>query len=277
MDSIFRVLKWLWKNIVSFLGHTAGAAIILFFLTAGKAAKDQTTLGYFWEHPGELVSPAVVTLLVIMVVSLIAMVLRLKNTLANFGVRLFSRHDTPELKKRDWELLKSDLKNASGEHSPIWVLGATGKETFSAATAPLFDLLQEYKGDIKVLLVRPNSFAYNNRCAGLGVSSQKYLDEILDSIDYCKQLHAKGKSIEVTLYESLPIWKMVMTTRVLWVQYYQDAKHVDDTPMYSFKYGDHDSMLFEGFRTVFRKRWALDNSKKVDLTTFVRSQWNLTC
>lgn len=277
MNNLVKILKWLWKNLLSFLGHTAGAAIILFALTAGKAAKDQTTLGYFWAHPGELISPAVVTLLLIMVVSLIAMVIRQKNTLANFGVRLFSKHDSLEVKKRDWGLLKDDLERASGEHSPIWILGATGKETFSAATSPLFDCLQEYKGDIKVLLIRPNSFAFNNRCQGLGLADQRYLDEILDSIDYCKQLHAKGKSIELTLYDSLPIWKMVMTTRVLWVQYYHDRKHVDDTPMYSFEYGGHDATLFEGFRTVFRKRWALDNSKKVDLGAFVRSQWQATC
>ncbi len=242
-----------------------------------KAAKDDTDLSYIWQHPKELVSPALITVLAMTVISLLAVVLRQKHTLAQFGVRLFSKHDSKDSKKKDWSMLRSDLTDASNEKSPLWLLGATGKETFSGAASPLYDEVRNYEGEIKVLLIRPESFAFKSRCRNLKVSADTYLEEILDSIDYCKDLAVKGKSITVKLYDQHPIWKMVMTTRVLWVQYYKHNTHVDNTPMYSFEYRKEGSSLFDGFRTVFTKRWSHDNSLPIDLEKFVRSDWAKHC
>ena len=275
--SAIGVLKWLWKSIIAFSGHVVAASVVLIIFTALKALRDDNTFSYYLSNWRELVSPALVTLLVMTVVSLYMMVHRQKKTLSSFGVRLFSKHDGAEAKGRDWSLMKKDLVSASAEKSALWVLGATGKETFSGSASPLFDSLRAYEGDIKILLIQPMSFAFNSRCRGLRMSHDGYLEEILDSIDYCRDLLKRGRSVELKLYHTLPIWKMLMMSRVLWVQYYKENMHVDDTPMYCFEFRGDGATLFDGFRSVFQKRWNLDDSKLVDLSRFVRSSWEETC
>ena len=87
----------------------------------------------------------------------------------------------------------------------------------------------------------------------------------------------KGESVELRLYESLPIWKMFLTNRLLWVQYYKPGEHVDKTPIYCFEYGGVESTLFDGFRTVFKKRWSHDGSTIVHLESFARAAWEEYC
>lgn len=278
MEQLKKVLGWLFHSLLAWGGHAAGAAAVLFLWTLVKSIRDSNALSYYWEHPGELLSPAIVAILASACVAMIRIVLRQRRTLASFGVRLFSMHDSPEVKKSDWAALKKDIERASLERSPLWILGATGKETFAGSTAPLFDTLRAYEGEIKILLVRPKSFAFEHRCQDLGVAEERYLNEILDSIDYCKDLQSRtGRSVELKLYEALPIWKMVLTTRVLWVQFYKPGTHVDQTPMYCFEFGGEHSTLFDGFRAVFKKRWLHDGSHVVDLKKFIRSAWEHGC
>ena len=145
-------VKWAFKETASLIGHAIGHAIgpaIFFFLYAlVKAFKDNTTIFYFWEHPLELISPALFTILATACVALVRVVIKQHRKLKSFGVRLFSKHDTASVKKSDWAALCLDIELASKERSPLWILGATGKETFSGATAPLFDVLRSYGGDI---------------------------------------------------------------------------------------------------------------------------------
>ncbi len=277
-----RFLRWLGSQAMSsfahWLGHAVGALVIFLLYAAAKTIKDQTTLANYLTHPEELISAAMVTLLLTTCIALFRIVIKQRRMLTSFGVRLFSKHDTPEVKKSDWAAVCADIKRASDEHSPLWILGATGKETFSSPTSPLFDALRTFSGEIKVLLVRPNSVAFDHRCNSLGLSKDNYTGDILDSIEYCKELVTKkGRSVELKLYESPPIWKMFLTNRVLWVQYYKPGEHVDKTPIYCFKYVGTESTLFDGFRTVFQKRWSHDASKNVQLEGFVRSTWQALC
>ena len=273
-----RILHWIWHNIIAFGAHAFAALVLMLLLTALKAAKENLTFAEVLNNWHDLISPAIITILLSAMVGLFLINLRQRNTLASFGVRLFSHHDNPDTKKRDWAGVCEDLRASSAERGTLRMLGATGKETFSGATSPLFDVLKTHEGDIKILLVRPNSFAFSSRCKSLRISTDSYLEEILDSIDYCKTLvHQHGRSIELKLYDQIPIWKMLITSRTLWVQYYKSNAHVDNTPMYCFEYKGEGTTLFDGFRSVFEKRWNLDGSKKVDLPRFVRAEWERHC
>ena len=278
MDKLKKMLHWLWHNAVSFVSHSFAAFVLMIFLTAMKAVKEDTTFMKVLENWRELISPAVITILISMIIGLVLSNIRQRNTLASFGVRLFSHHDLPETKKRDWAAICADIKSANQSHVPLLMLGATGKETFAAPTSPLFEILKTYKGDIKILLVRPRSRAFELRCKSLEMSSEAYLEQILDSIGYCKELVDKhARTVEVRLYDQIPIWKMMIMSGTIWVQHYKSKEHVDNTPMYCFQFKGENSTLFDGFKSVFDKRWKLDGSKNIDLATFVRAEWEQHC
>lgn len=272
------IVSWLVHQSTSFFGHAAGVVIFMALYTGVKAFKDDHRLEFYLNNPAELVSPAVVAVLTMLVIGLSTLVTKQRKSLLNFGVRLFSKHDSEDAKRDDWALLCSDVKRASSEKTTLWILGATGRETFAGTSSPLHDVVKKYEGEIRVLLIRPGSEAFKKRCGGLGMAESKYLDQILDSIDFCKDLASQQlNSVQLRLYEGIPIWKMIMTNRVLWVQFYKPSTHFDNTPMYCFEFRDDGSTLFDGFRTVFTKRWDHDGSKHVDLASFVRSDWQTTC
>jgi uncharacterized integral membrane protein len=273
-----KILHWIWHNVVAFGAHAFAAFALMLVLAALKAVKDNLTFAEVLSNWKDLISPAIITILLSALVGLFLVNLRQRNTLASFGVRLFSHHDNIETKKRDWTGVSNDIGAASPERATLRMLGATGKETFSGATSPLFDVLKKYDGEIKVLLIRPHSGAFISRCKSLRISTDSYLEEILDSIEYCKtlaQLH--NRAIELKLYDHVPVWKMLIISKTLWVQYYKATEHVDNTPMYCFEFKGQGTTLFDGFRSVFEKRWALDGSKSIDLAKFVRADWERHC
>lgn len=285
MNVIRSIAHWLGHQATGFVGHALGTVLFMGVWTFFKSWRDNYSFSYYWDHPTELFSPAVISILAMLSLGLgrivfdrNKLVANQKKMLASFGVRLFSRHDSEEARKSDWTALAADLAVASKEHSPLWIMGATGKETFSAASSPLFDVIRNYEGEVKILLIKPKSFAFHHRCKGLKVADDDYLEQILDSIEFCKETVArKNRSIELKLYESLPIWKMILTSRALWVQYYTPTDHVENTPLYCFEYRSEAPTLFEGFRAIFQERWSHGHNQALDLKAFLRASWETSC
>lgn len=263
---------------MEFVAHSFGAmvaSVVIFgFTLVVKAFKNSESYKDYLNNPAELISPAIITVLTILTITLAARQLRMKKTLSSFGIRIFSQHDDPETKKADWEGIVGDIQHASRRQSPLWILGATGKETFADSDSPLHKVLKQYEGKIFVMLICPKSQAFEKRIRDLECSNDYYLMQILDSIDYCKELYLKhGRSIEVKLYKAMSVWKMIATNHVLWIQYYKPRVHVENTPLYGFDLAGSQTGLLEGFRTVFEKRWAYDDSVAVDLSMWNRSSW----
>jgi hypothetical protein len=153
-------------------------------------------------------------------------------------------------------------------------MGATGKSTFGSDNSPLCEVIKNYGGPISILLVAPESPGFMARTRDLAISKESYAKEIFDCIDHCKSLLKESrKEISVRLYLDEPIWKMVVTNRVLWIQHYRAGEHVDDTPLYGFQFRGEKSNIQNGFIKVFQRRWNAPETISLNLQKWNRSKY----
>ncbi len=277
MKYIKEFIRWLIHQGSALGGHAVGVVILGGIGALLKSYKSDISFSALIDNPKELLSPVILAVSIIFSITLLSVIVRQRSALRNFGVRLFSHHDSGEGRKADWGQICEDIREADAEHGELWLLGANGRETFSSPDAPLNELLKKFNGPIRILLMYPYSAAFTKRVTDLNVSDTNYCDEILDSIVFCQNLNSRhGRKIELRLYHCLPIWKMIMTGRVLWIQHYRPQNHVDHGPMYCFEHRANSSGLFDAFRTTFERHWQNDHSTPVDLGAFKRNDWQ-TC
>lgn len=263
------------------LGHTLGTTVFAFLLLWFKTVRDNVSFVTYFTSAKEWFSPLFSAVLFSMVLWLFVKLARitkqkesLESTLDVLGVKLVSEHLTESDKDLDWQLMQTSIKSTSNL-SDLWILGATGKETFSKSNAPLCAVVKDYRKPIRVLLIRPYSKGFIRRTRDLGVNHDLYIDEILDSIDFCSDLKIKhGRDIELKVYSEFAIWKMLRTTDELWLQYYAPRIHVEDTPLYCFsakKAELSEKSLYDAFASIFMKKWTEDHNSQIDLSTWKRN------
>ena len=284
-----KIKQWFLKalhQVTEYLIHFIAVAAIAAVVAYLKYLRDNTKpLDYYFESAREYLSPLTIALLVVLLASTLFYASRLRRVnqlmttkLDGFGVRTFSPHDTDKSRAEDWKLLCTNLEAANSHLSPIWIVGATGKNTFADPHSPLHTTILGYRGPINILLVRPQSEGFHYRIQQLdGAVEQDYTNEILDAIEFCARLYKKNKKVEVRLYDGIPIWKLIGTPQHLWLQHYSDKKHVDETPMFSFSRVDGLVSLHDGFQVVIKKRWDHDGSRPIDLGKFSRETWRECC
>lgn len=188
------------------------------------------------------------------------------------GLTSFSLHDGADEKSHDWESCCKAIL-ADDQNTKLKILGANGRDTFGKADAPLHKLVGEFQGEIEILLMHPSCEAFNTRTSSLGVSAEEYFNHLRETLDFCAYLYTKqNKSITIKLYSQTPIWKMLITNKYMWLQYYSPLKHVDSMPVYTFYSDEQGTSLFIPLVDVFRKRWQDDGSCTVDLKRFSNSK-----
>lgn len=255
------------------LEHTLGHVITLpimgvLGLFAGWVLDEIAVLGiisYLSDHPAR----AAISLLLfgLLVTSLyrgigyLGIYIRNREILASVGVSGFWLHSDSNDKQTNWESCKAKI--LADHPNELRILGATGWETFGRPGSPLHDVVQSFRGEIRILLIKPKCNAFKVRARALGVKERDYEREIKNSIALCEQLRDRGKSIVVKLYEQTPIWKMIFTDKYMWLQCYKPDQHVDNTPVYTLFANDSETSLYFPLIDVFRKRWDYDNNETV--------------
>jgi hypothetical protein len=273
-----KTIDWVKHFASATLGHTLGVMVLGSLGVWYKSFRDGVSFSSYLGSPKELVSPAIIAVLVVSLVFQFVKRAKLaklnkshNDTLQMLGVRLVSRHHTVEEKSLDWSLIVDSFQKSSN-NSELWILGANGVETFSASTSPLCNLLRTYNKPIRVLLLKPYSKGFNKRTSEINANAQKYADEIIDSIDFCAQLKTThGRDIELKLYSEIAIWKMLRISSEVWLQNYAPNKPVEDMPLYCFRSLEADGNLYDAFVSVFSKRWLMDGNPQIDLSKWKRS------
>ena len=273
-------VKWVWHHVAGYFIHYIAILTIGLIVVYAKSIRDDELFSTYVKSAREWITPLTIAFLAVALFGLLIFAVRqngqlkrLRSHLAGFGVRVFSAHDSDEARKNDWTQICSDLVFASRNQSPLWILCANGHRTFGHHDSPLCSALREYGGVINILLLRPDSDGFNRRVKSLGISSDQYRSEILESIAFCKELYNAGKAINVRIYHDLPIWKMIFTPKALWVQHYSSSKHVDETSAYGFSFVESRPTLIDGFHCVLTRRWSDPNSEPVDLSSFVKETY----
>lgn len=155
----------------------------------------------------------------------------------------------------------------------ICILGATGYRTFarkdSESIAPLREVLEDITGEIKILLFHPKGQFTISRANALGVPLDDYQREIMNSINFLKELKNKGENIALKLYMQRPIWKMIILDNFMWLQYYHPKKHVERMPVYGISRSQkkEEYSLFDPLYGVFQKKWYHDGNPTYDFNT----------
>lgn len=177
------------------------------------------------------------------------------------GLFGFSPTAKPDAEIGDWDRLAAEITNPTNRI--LYVLGATGWDTFGHRKAPLFDPLGVFTGHIRIILMDEASPHLRARAASVGMKEASYKKQIKKSIERIRELHGRGRYIELALYDSPPNWKMIITAQFGWIQHYWRELHVADTPVYLFYATDDQKGLYHAFFDDFDRIWSL--ARKIPL------------
>lgn len=185
----------------------------------------------------------------------------------NSGLFYFMPNAAEKDKKENEKLLLEKIQTVKS----IEMIGATGYNTFAkpehaeGKAAILRDALENIIiGDIKILLLHPESKYARMRARALGVIIGTYKHEIHNSINFLKELKNKGKSVSLKLYKQKPIWKMIILDDFLWLQFYDPRFHVEKMPVYGIHEKRGGESLFDPLYAVFQKKWNFDYNPTYD-------------
>lgn len=140
------------------------------------------------------------------------------------------------------------------------MLCLNGWDTFGNSDSPLHEYLKTFRGEIKVLLIEPGCSERITRCQALNITEAKFKHDINESWDYIKDLKRRGINVKLKLYSQKPIWKMIGTERILWLQHYDKFKHVEETMVYEFYKNIEETSIYFPTMEVFYKRWENDGN-----------------
>jgi hypothetical protein len=148
----------------------------------------------------------------------------------------------------------------------LFILGANGIDTFGRPGSPLFDAMQNFLGQTRVILIDSNSEHTSGRAATVSQPVQEYKKAIASSVRRLRDLRHQQHSIEGRYYDGLPNWKMIITSRTAWIQYYVPSQHVADTPVWRFDSTAEGSGLYNLFAMEFERIWRRCEPNKMNLS-----------
>jgi hypothetical protein len=152
-------------------------------------------------------------------------------------------------------------------NTTLEILGANGIETFGERGSPLYDVLEKFHGTTRVILSHPDSTQTAGRAADVGVPIGEYRRAIRISTTRLKQLRRQHRPIEGRYYDAQPNWKLIITSRTLWVQYYiPGGSHVNETPVWRFDATDEEHGLYHYFDMEFDRIWRRCEENAMDLS-----------
>jgi hypothetical protein len=237
-----------------------------FILTAWHNPFDYT-VGLYARDPLHSIIALIVAIIFVLVVVLFRRVKRRIRTLAGnlqeaavsqalvsqigIGGRWPNAKDGSEA---PWPELCKEIRRS--DNSVLDILGANGVETFGEPGSPLYELLNTFTGTIRVILLHPTGDATTGRAQSVGSNIRAYRKSILTSQRRLRDLKKQHRPVDGRFYNGQPNWKLIITSRTAWVQYYMPTGlHVNATPMYRLDATEDGSDLFHIFHLEFDRIW----------------------
>jgi hypothetical protein len=160
-----------------------------------------------------------------------------------------------------WDDLRAEI--ARPDNTFVSILGANGAETFGRANSPLYETLERFRHQIRIILAHPDGLNSRARAADLGVNEEEYRNEVRQSVDRLRTLRQRGHRVSGRYYFAKPNWKMIITPRTMWLQYYEEGgQHVANTAVYRF---DATGGLYHCFMREFERIWDRCEQDAMDL------------
>lgn len=163
-----------------------------------------------------------------------------------------------------WSAVQSEILRP--ENSILHILGANGIDTFGRLGSPLYDCLQLFRHETKVILVDPTSKELPGRARDVRIDPNEYKTAIEVSVRRLQDLRGQQHSIEGRYYGGQPNWKLIITSRTVWMQYYMpNGMHVDATPCWRFDITPTQDGLYHYFSMEFNRIWRRCGGNEMNL------------
>jgi hypothetical protein len=163
-----------------------------------------------------------------------------------------------------WKDLCAEILRPDNHH--LYILGANGIDTFGGPHSPLYGTLQQFSRTIRVILVKPDSQEVIGRSEALNQDPAIYRAAIEVSVRRLRDLRRQQHAIEGRFYDGQPNWKLIVTSRTVWMQYYTPGgAHVDQTPCWRFDLTATDGGLYHYFFMEFDRIWRRCEPAVMDL------------
>jgi hypothetical protein len=147
------------------------------------------------------------------------------------------------------------------DNTVLDILGANGVETFGERGSPLYEVMQSFTGTMRVILLHPTSPETTGRAQSVRTDIRTYRKAIVASQARLRELRRQYRAVDGRFYDGQPNWKLIITSRTAWVQYYlPTGQHVNETPMYRFDATGDTSDLFHMFHMEFDRIWRRCNT-----------------
>jgi hypothetical protein len=150
-----------------------------------------------------------------------------------------------------------ELKQQQSLGRTVLAIGVTGHGTVVDNKAELHALLETCL-EAKLILLNPFSEEAARRAQSLShpdISSDRFRQELQDTIALIKRFRVSGKVIRLKLYSDRPHLRMVILGDYLWLQHYHTGLDVRWMPEYVFQHNPDHHGLFTLFYQYFTKRW----------------------
>lgn len=169
----------------------------------------------------------------------------------------------PNFDPADQEASVAFLRKSAEESLEVYLIGASGWNTFGAENSPLYEAVKHAKR-LKVLLAYPNSIFLEKRAVDIGLEAQEMKEQIYKSTQMLEELRAEGNDVQLKFYDRYPTWKYILCGNFLWVQQYPKKRKVSQSPCFAFQpsllrissNGDRQETLFDALHREFFGMWS---------------------
>jgi hypothetical protein len=162
-----------------------------------------------------------------------------------------------------------ELKQRQSLGRTVLAIGVTGHGTVVDGKSEVHALLETCL-EAKLILLNPFSEEAARRAQSLShpdISSDKFHQEIQDTIAVIKRFRVNGKVIRLKLYSDRPHLRMVILGDYLWLQHYHTGLDVRWMPEYVFQHNPDNHGLYTLFYQYFTKRWENREIPEYDFET----------
>lgn len=167
-----------------------------------------------------------------------------------------SSHSIDFLLTTGYELLSMDTRNENREFIDRYSSSDKFRKAF------FHEFLLSCKHKVRILLLNPESESAKRRGEVLfgNKAITHYQNLIFRTIAYLNDFN--NSNIEFGFYNQEPIWKIVKTDSLMFVQPIRRDRYGRNENLHLFKYTPHS--LTDGFHTLFEKKWDERNNFEID-------------
>ena len=161
------------------------------------------------------------------------------------------------------------LKATQGVAGDIMIIGSTGIRTFAGPDCDLHHAVRNCR-KAKILLLNPfgeGAIARARSIPDQEITPEIIRDQIMESINFLKELRAGQKNIRLKLYPDMPLLKLAILGDHAFLRHYHTGLNVRNMPEYVFSSESSHGGLYLPLYRYFLSRWQDPEIPEYDLDT----------